>query len=354
MYSYQRPRASRTLRRFAGDRPPLQATRILDQMRERIRSCHYSPHTERAYVQWVREFIRWHGVRHPATMGAPEVEAFLCYLANARGVSPSTHNQALSALLFLYREVIGLDLPWLGQIGRPKARVRLPVVLTLLEVGRLLACLPDDVALVARLLFGTGMRLMEGFRLRVKDVDFGQRVIIVREGKGGNDRVVMLPDTLAGPLREQVARSRVLWQMDRDAGRPGVEVSDAVARKYPRAATSWSWHWVFPAQQLSPDRGDGLPRRHHLFEQRLQRALKRAAHDAGIVKPVSAHSLRHAFATALLDAGADIRTVQELLGHADVATTMIYTHALNVGDGVRSPLDTAAFVVAPGPPPAGA
>ena len=207
------------------------------------------------------------------------------------------------------------------------------------------------MALVARLLFGTGMRLMEGFRLRVKDIDFGQRLIIVREGKGSKDRVVMLPDTLAGPLREQVARSRVLWQMDRDAGRPGVEVSDAVARTYPRAATSWS-HCVFAAQQLSPDRGDGLPRRQHLFEQRLPRALKRAAHEAGIVKPVSVHSLRHAFATALLDAGADVRTVQELLGHADVATTMIYTHALNVGGGLRSPLDTAAFAAAPSPPSA--
>ena len=233
---------------------------------------------------------------------------------------------------------LGLD-----RIGRPRARVRLPVVLNPAEVQRLLACLPDDVALVARLLFGTGMRLMEGFRLRVKDVDFGRRVIIVRDGKGGHDRLVMLPDTLAAPLREQIGRARLLWQIDRAAGRPGVDVADGLARSQSRAGLAWGWFRVFPALKLATEPQGGPMRRHHLFEQRLQRALKRAAFDAGIDKPVSAHSLRHAFATALLQGGSNIRTVQELLGHADVATTMIYTHALQVGGGVQSPLDQAGF-----------
>jgi integron integrase len=196
------------------------------------------------------------------------------------------------------------------------------------------------VALVGKLLFGTGMRLMEGLRLRVKDIDFSHRAIIVREGKGGKDRVVMLPDVLTAPLREQLEKSRVLWRLDRDGEQPGVEMPDALARKYPRAAESWSWHWVFPAPHLSVDPRSGVRRRHHLYEQRLQRALKRAAQEAGITKLVSVHSLRHAFATTLLQAGYDIRTVQELLGHADVATTMIYTHVLKIGGGgVRSPLD---------------
>ena len=257
--------------------------------------------------------------------------------------SPVDTPQFNRTLVFLYREVLGVELPWLDRIGRPRARVRLPVVLNPAEVRRLLACLPDDVSLVARLLFGTGMRLMEGFRLRVKDVDFGRRVIIVSDGKCGHDRLVMLRDTLAAPLRGQIGRARVLWQIDREAGRPGVEVADGLARSQSRAGLAWGWFWVFPALQLSADPQGGPMRRHHLFEQRLQRALKRAAFDAGIDKPVSAHSLRHAFATALLQGGAHIRTVQELLGHADVATTMIYTHALQVSGGVRSPLDHAGF-----------
>ena len=329
------------------EKPPLRASRILDQLRERIRYFHYALSTERAYVYWARDFIRWHGVRHPSTMGAAEVEAYLTHLANARGVSASTHNQALSALLFLYRDVLDVDLPWLSDIGRPAQRQRLPVILTVDEVQRLLDLLPQDVSLIGRLLFGTGMRLMEGLRLRVKDVDFAHRAIVVREGKGGKDRVVMLPDALAVPLRQQLDKSRALWQADRDAGRPGVEMPDALARKYPRAAESWSWHWVFPAPGISTDPRSGIRRRHHLFEQRLQRGIKRAAQEAGIVKPVSVHSLRHAFATTLLQSGYDIRTVQELLGHADVSTTMIYTHVLKVGGGgVRSPLDLPVFEAA--------
>ncbi len=246
---------------------------------------------------------------------------FLSHLANARRISPATHNQALSALLFLYREVLGVDMPWLDRIGRPRVRVRLPVALNPAEV----------------------QRLMEGFRLRVKDVDFGRRVIVLRDGKGGHDRLVMLPGALAAPLREQIGRARLLWQIDRESGRPGVAVTDSLARSQSRAGLAWGWFWVFPALQLSTDPQGGPMRRHHLFEQRLQRALKRAAFDAGVDKPVSAHSLRHAFATALLQDGSNIRTVQELLGHADVATTMIYTHALQVGGGVQSPLDHAGF-----------
>lgn len=344
MYSSQANRPARVAPARQREKPPLRATRLLDQLRERIRYFHYALSTERAYVYWVRDFIRWHGVRHPSGMGAAEIEAYLTYLATGRGVSASTHNQALSALLFLYRDVLDVELPWLNEIGRPAQRKRLPVILTRDEVHRLLALLPDDVSLVGWLLFGTGMRLMEGLRLRVKDVDFDHRAIIVREGKGGKDRVVMLPDALAEPLRGQLEKSQALWRLDRESGRPGVYMPDALSRKYPRAAQSWSWHWVFPAPHLAVDPRSGIRRRHHLYEQRLQRAVKRASQEAAIAKPVSVHSLRHAFATTLLQAGYDIRTVQELLGHADVATTMVYTHVLKIGGGgVRSPLDLPAF-----------
>lgn len=323
-------------------RPPLQATRLLDQLRERIRYLHYSLRTEKTYVYWVRSFVHWHKLRHPVEMGKTEVEAYLTFLACRRGVAAATHRQALSALLFLYKEVLGIELPWLDEIGRPKARERLPAVLTGDEVSRLLSFLEGEVALLARLLYGTGMRLSEGLRLRVKDVDFDRRSIIVREGKGGKDRVVMLPQVLIQPLQEQLARSRALWAADRAANLPGVEMPDALARKYPRAAASWIWHWVFPALTLSVDPRSGIRRRHHLYEERLQRAIKRAVAHAGIDKPVSVHTLRHSFATHLLQAGYDIRTVQELLGHSDVKTTMIYTHVLKVGGGgVISPLDAA-------------
>ncbi len=318
----------------------LQSVRVLDRLREQIRYLHYSIRTENAYVYWVRYFIRWHGVRHPAEMGRAEVEAFLSYLANERRVSASTHRQALSALLFFYKEILRIELPWMEEIGRPKRREHVPVVLSTSEVAALLACVRDEAGLVCRLLYGTGMRLMEGLRLRVKDVDFDRRAIIVREGKGAKDRVVMLPDTLCQPLRDQLARSQALWTGDRAAGRPGVWLPDALNRKYPRAAAAWAWHWVFPAPDLSTDPRSGIERRHHLYERRVQRALKKAVQQAGIAKPVSVHTLRHSFATHLLQDGYDIRTVQELLGHADVSTTMIYTHVLNRGGkGVRSPLD---------------
>ena len=320
----------------------MQSTRLLDQLRERIRYLHYSLRTEKTYVYWVRLFVRWHKLRHPAEMGKPEVEAFLMWLANRREVSPSTHRQALSALLFLYKEVLTIELPWLDEIGRPKARERLPTVLSRNEVERLFSFMDGETALRAKLLYGTGMRLNEGLRLRVKDVDFDRRSIIVREGKGGKDRVVMLPQLLRQALQEQLERSRAMWAADRAASVPGVEMPDALARKYPRAAETWIWHWVFPSPTLSIDPRSGIRRRHHLYEERLQRAIKKAAAQAAILKPVSVHTLRHSFATQLLQSGYDIRTVQELLGHSDVKTTMIYTHVLKVGGGgVISPLDSA-------------
>lgn len=323
--------------------PPLQSVRLLDQLRERIRYLHYSLRTEQTYLYWVRFFIRWHGLKHPREMGASHLEAFLTMLATERKVSASTHNQALSALLFLYREVLEIDLPWLQNINRPAQPKRIPAVLTKSEVAVVLAALKGEMALVARLLYGTGMRLMEGLRLRVKDVDFDRHVIIVREAKGNKDRVVMLPRSLAIGLKEQIAASRVLWDADRRSGVPGVETPNALGVKYPNVGKSWGWFWVFPSPTLSVEQRSGVRRRHHLYEERLQRALKLAVAQAGIEKRVSVHTLRHSFATHLLQAGTDIRTVQELLGHSDVSTTMIYTHVLKVAaGGTASPLDSIA------------
>ena len=321
-------------------RPPLQAPRLLDQMRERIRYLHYSLRTEQTYVYWTRWFIRFHGLRHPREMGKPEVEAFLTMLATERKVSASTHRQALSALLFLYKEVLGIQLPWLDDIGRPVTQRRIPSVLTQQEVQRLLQLLEGEVGLLARVLYGTGMRLMECLSLRVKDVDFARRAIVVREGKGGKDRVVMLPQSLVTDLQKQLRKSHVLWESDRAVQRPGVYLPHALEAKYPRAGQTWAWHWVFPSPTLSTDPRSGIERRHHLYEERLQRALKKALPQAGIHKHVSVHTLRHSFATHLLQAGTDIRTVQELLGHSDVSTTMIYTHVLKIAAGTTaSPLD---------------
>jgi integron integrase len=317
--------------------------RLLDQLREQIRYRHYSLRTEEAYVHWVRAFVRFHGLRHPRELGREAIEGFLTWLAAERQVSPSTHKQALSALLFLYQHVLGQDLPWMSELGRPKRQVRLPVVLTHAEVSRLLAAIPEEYHLVARLLYGTGMRLLEGLRLRVKDVEFSRRVIIVRDGKGGKDRVVMLPAALEGPLKAQMRRANELYRADRAAGLAGVHLPHALARKYKRAAESWTWAWVFPQAGVSRDPRGGETRRHHLPDQAFQRAFKRAVQAAGITKPATPHTLRHSFATHLLQAGADIRTVQELLGHSDVSTTMIYTHVLRLGSsGVRSPLDDLA------------
>ena len=325
--------------------PLLRSTRLLDQVSERIRYMHYSLKTEKAYLYWVRFFIRWSatqpgGMRHPRDMGMADVEAFLSMMANERKVSASTHNQALSALLFLYREVLNIDLPWLNNIGRPQQAKRIPSVLTKDEVAGLLAQMDGITALLARLLYGTGMRLMEGMRLRVKDVEFDRHVVIVREAKGGKDRVVMLPRSLAPALRLQMLAARALWEADQQAQRGGVEVPHALDVKYPKVGYTWGWFWLFPSPTFSIDPRSGVERRHHLFEERLQRALKVAVPKAGIHKPVSVHTLRHSFATHLLQGGTDIRTVQELLGHSDVSTTMIYTHVLKVAaGGTASPLD---------------
>ena len=327
--------------------PVLRSPRLLDQVRERIRYLHYSLSTEKAYLHWVRFFIRWHGrggvMRHPRDMGAAEVEAFLTMLATERHVSASTHNQALSAILFLYREVLGVDLPWLEGVNRPAQKRRIPSVLTRDEVAALFQFLDADMRLLAQLLYGTGMRLMEGLRLRIKDVDFDRHVIIVREAKGNKDRVVMLPRTLAPTLRAQLLHARRVWEQDRQAQRGGVHTPHALEQKYPQVGRTWGWFWLFPSPTFSVDPRSGVERRHHMFEERLQRAIKKAVAQAGICKPVSVHTLRHSFATHLLQSGTDIRTVQELLGHSDVSTTMIYTHVLKVAaGGTASPLDSMA------------
>ena len=315
--------------------------RLLDQLRERIRLKHYSIRTEHSYVQWVKRYIIFHGKRHPAEMGKSELEAFLTSLAVERNVSASTQTQALSALLFLYKEVLGLDFPWLTEVTRAKRPRRLPSVLTVDEVRRLMHAVDDPLMdLVVRLLYGSGMRLLECLRLRIKDVEFARREIVVREGKGNKDRVTMLPESLHDRLRGQVEFVKAQHGADLAVGRGEVWLPEAIAVKYPNASKALAWQYVFPAEGFSTDPRSGKVRRHHVDEKRVQRAVKRAAERAGIVKLVSPHTLRHSFATHLLEAGYDIRTVQELLGHADVSTTMIYTHVLNKGGrGVTSPLD---------------
>ena len=315
--------------------------KLLDQVRDRLRTRHYSIRTERAYVDWIKRFIWFHGRRHPRELGASEVEAFLSHLAVAREVSASTQNQAKSALLFLYREVLEIELPWLDNVTQAKTPQRMPVVLTVAEVQRVLARLEGTVWLMASLLYGTGLRLMECVRLRVKDMDFERLEIVVRDGKGGKDRVTMLPGRLVAPLQAHLERVRRLHEEDLAAGYGEVYLPHALARKYPNAAREWGWQYVFPSRNLSVDPRSGVTRRHHADEKALQRAMKRAVREAGIAKPATPHTLRHCFATHLLQSGYDIRTVQELLGHKDVSTTMIYTHVLNRGGrGVRSPLDS--------------
>ncbi len=273
-------------------------------------------------------------------MGGPEIERYLTHLATVAKVAPSTHKQALAAILFLYREVLGLDLPWMGEIGRPRTSQHVPIVLSREEVAALLASVAPEFWLFCSLLYGSGLRLQECLTLRVKDVDFSRRLIYVRHGKGGKDRIVMLPAPTEGALRTQVDFSRHLWSRDRAAGVPGVEVPWALSRKLPRAPESLSWHWLFPAATLSTDPRTGIHRRHHQYPQTVARALHSAARRAGIAKRVTAHTLRHSFATHLLDSGVDIRRVQELLGHADVSTTMIYTHILSSSAaGLRSPME---------------
>lgn len=324
-----------------GASPPLRSVRLLDQLRERIRYCHYSLSTEQAYLFWVRRFILFHRLRHPRSMGSLEIQAFLTHLATERHVAPSTHKQALAALLFLYRQVLNIELPWMQEIGRPKSPVRIPVVLSRTEVAGLLDYVEPTFALIVGLLYGAGLRLMECLALRVKDLDFDRRILIVREGKGRKDRVVMLPEPLTHALRRQIEHSRAVWAEDRAHRVPGVSMPDALARKYPRASESWAWHWVFPSPTLSLDPRSDIRRRHHQYEQTVGRAIARAVAKAQIPKKVTAHTLRHSFATHLLDSGVDIRRVQELLGHSDVSTTMIYTHVLSSSAaGTRSPLES--------------
>jgi integron integrase len=314
--------------------------RLIDEVRRRLRLKHYSIRTETAYLGWIRRFIRANGLRHPREMGVAEVEVFLSTLATRDKVAASTQNQALSALLFLYREVLGMELAWVEQVVRAKRPQRLPVVLGQAEVQRLLAQMDGRTWLIASLLYGTGMRLMECLRLRVKDVDFARRAITVREGKGGKDRQTVLPTSLAEPLQREIERARILHAEDLAAGFGETWLPHALARKYPNAAREFGWQFVFAAPKRSVDPRGGVERRHHFNDGVLSRALRRARMLAGIEKPLTAHTLRHCFATRLIEAGYDIRTVQELLGHKDVATTQIYTHVLNRGaGGVLSPLD---------------
>jgi integron integrase len=296
--------------------------------------------SEEAYVGWIRRFILYNDKRHPADLGADEVERFLTSLAVEGHVAAATQNQALSALLFLYKQVLALELPWLDGVERAKKPQRLPVVLTREEATALLGEMTGLLWLMGSLLYGTGMRLMECVRLRVKDIDFERGEIMIRQGKGGKDRRTMLPRSLRQPLHAQLAEASRIHERDKAAGFGQVWMPDALARKYPDAALDWGWQYVFPESTRSIDPRDGSERRHHLDESTLQRAVKRARKRAGIVKPATCHTLRHSFATHLLEAGHDIRTIQELLGHKDVATTQIYTHVLNRGGhGVLSPLD---------------
>ncbi|GAO36663.1 integrase [Sulfuricella sp. T08] len=314
--------------------------RLLDQVRGKIRLKHYSIRTEQAYLDWIKRFICHYGKRHPNEMGAREVEEFLTWLAVEGRVAASTQNQAKSALLFLYREVLGADLPWLENVEQAKTPKRLPVVLTQAEVQALLPRLSGTHWLVASLLYGSGMRLMEALRLRVKDVELSRKEILIRDGKGAKDRVTMLPTTLLNPLKAHLLKVKALHDQDIAEGFGEVYLPHALDRKYPNAAREWGWQYVFPSGNRAVDPRSGAVRRHHVQDQAVQRAVKQAVRDAGLVKPATPHTLRHSFATHLLQAGYDIRTVQELLGHSDVTTTMIYTHVLNCGGrGVKSPLD---------------
>jgi integron integrase len=321
----------------SSSRPP----KLLDQLRARIRVKHYSIRTEQAYVQWVKRYLFFHGMRHPNEMGKSEVEAFLTALAVERNVAASTQGQALAALLFLYKEVLKIELPWLDEVTRAKRPAKLPTVLTRNEVRNLVERVDDPLmTLIVQLLYGTGMRLLEGLRLRVKDVEFTRREILIRDGKGAKDRVTMLPELLVDRLKLHISVMKKQHEADLVLGRGEVWLPAALAVKYPNAPKEWAWQYVFPAASFSTDPRSGAVRRHHVDDKRVQRAVKLAAAKAGIAKQVSPHALRHSFATHLLEGGYDIRTVQELLGHSDVSTTMIYTHVLNKGGrGVVSPLD---------------
>jgi integron integrase len=325
------------------DPPGGQPTRpkLLDRVRDAIRRRHYSYRTEETYVHWIKRFIHFHQKRHPDDMGEPELTAFLNYLSRERKVASSTQNQALSAVVFLYKEVLGRPLGLLEGLEWARRPRRVPTVLTTPEVQRLLAHLEGTKWLMASLLYGAGLRLRECLKLRVKDIDFDYRQIIVRDGKGAKDRVTVLPGVVIEPLKLHLIRVKALHEKDLADGYGDVELPGALARKYPRAGYEWGWKFVFPSYKLSADPRTGVIRRHHVFENYLARAVQQAARSAGIPKHVSSHTLRHSFAAHLLENGYDIRTVQELLGHDSVETTMVYTHVMNKGGrGVKSPLDS--------------
>jgi integron integrase len=318
------------------------AEKLLDRMRGVIRAKHYSHRTEQAYVQWAKRFILFHGKRHPREMGKHEIEAFLTDLAVRRRVAAATQNQALNGILFLYREVLEMELPWLDDVVRAKRPVRMPIVLSRAEVRSILALLSPPYHLIVSLLYGSGLRISEALRLRVKDIDLDRRCLTVRDGKGAKDRITVVPDNCRESLRAQIERALGIAANDERLGRGGVILPFALERKYRNARFEPGWQWAFPAGKLSKEPRTGLRRRYHLFHSSVQRAVRKAARSGGIRKPVTCHAFRHSFATHLLESGADIRTVQQLLGHSDVRTTMIYTHVINRGAlGARSPLDTA-------------
>lgn len=314
--------------------------RLLDQVRDKLRTLHYSPRTEDAYVGWIKRYIWFHDKRHPRDMGAPEMEAFLSHLATQRGVSASTQNQALCSLLFLYKQVLGVDIGWVDGVTRAKRPERVPVVLTRQEVSLVLEQMQGRDWLMASLMYGTGLRLMECVQLRVQDIDFGYRQITVHNGKGAKDRFVPLPEALAPGLQERIRASERLLASDRSAGFGEVSMPESLVRKYPRAPFELKWWYVFPASDRSVDPITGRVKRHHIDPSVVQKAMRSAVRRAGISKRATPHTLRHCFATHLLEAGYDIRTVQELMGHRDVTTTQIYTHVpQRGGSAVRSPMD---------------
>ena len=318
-----------------------QHPKLFDLVRQRIRYKHMSYRTEQAYCGWIKRYVIFHQMRHPQEMGRLEVESYLSHLVNVGNVSQSTHHQALSALLFLYKEVLGVGLPWLLELNRPNKPKRLPVALTHLEVQSVFKHLSGIHLLMAKMLYGTGMRLNELLQLRIKDIDFELQEIVIRQGKGDKDRVTILPTSIQTELHQQIEQAKKLFKEDRLHNRIGVYLPDAIEKKYPKANVSLPWFWVFPAANESSDPRTKIIRRHHIYHQGLQRAFKDAVQRADISKFATLHTLRHSFATQILRRGYDIRTVQELLGHADVKTTMIYTHVLNRGGlGVKSPLDS--------------
>jgi len=322
----------------------IEPPKLLEQVRGKIRLKHYSIRTEQAYVDWIKRYILHFDKQHPKDLGAAEVEQFLTHLAVHGKVAASTQNQAKSALLFLYKEILALELPWLDDVERAKAPKRLPVVLSQAEVQQILSHLEGTHHLIVSLLYGTGMRIMEALRLRVKDIDFARKEILIRDGKGYKDRITMLPLSLIAPLQAHIKRVKTVHEKDLNDGYGAVYMPFALNKKYPYAARDWSWQYIFPSGKLSvdPRATEEAPesRRHHIQDQAIQRAVRQAVVDAGLTKPATPHTFRHSFATHLLESGYDIRTVQELLGHSDVATTMIYTHVLNKGGrGVASPLD---------------